>query len=56
MNRMTDPRLRALTLINMMTTPNTAIQIPTLRSGLQYRMARPDAVRFEGVAMMYLKK
>jgi hypothetical protein len=51
-----DSFLVKLTLMVIITTPNTATQIPTFRSGLQYRMMRPVAVRFAGVAIMYLKK
>ena len=36
--------------------PKTAIQMPTFKLGLQYRITRPAAVRFVGVATIYLKK
>lgn len=45
-----------ITLMVITATPKTVIQIATLRSGLQYCMTRPAAVRLVGVAMIYLRK
>jgi hypothetical protein len=47
---------RLLTLTVTIATPKMVIQMATFRSGLQNWMTSPAAVRFVGVAMMYLKK
>ncbi len=47
---------RLLTLTVTIATPKMVIHMATLRSGLQYWITNPAAVRFVGVAMMYLKK
>jgi hypothetical protein len=44
------------TLTVMMRTPKTVIHMATFKSGLQYWRIKPVAVKFVGVATMYLRK
>lgn len=46
----------SLTLIAIMTSPNTVIQMATFKSGLQKLMMSPAAVRLVGILITYLRK
>lgn len=45
-----------LTFKTTMPIPKTVTNIATFKSGFQYCMIRPDAVRFVGRRITYLKK
>lgn len=56
MNSESPNELICVTLIATMTMINTVTQIATLRSGSQYWMIRPAAVRLLARTMAYLRK